>query len=232
LPNGPDPAGADRLRVGGLQRWTSIDFPGRLAAVVFCQGCPWRCSYCHNPELLDARAAPRLAWEEVLRFLRGRRGLLDGVVFSGGEPLLQAALPAALAEVRALGFQTALHTGGMYPERLAEVLPLLDWVGLDVKAPWHRLDGLTASRNSAARVLDSLLRVMVSGVAYECRTTWSPELFPVDELHGLAEELARLGVRRWCLQQLRGGRLPEPQPSHHDLALFAQRFGEFEFRPA
>ena len=232
MSNAPEPAAAGRLRVGGLQRWTSIDFPGRLAAVVFCQGCPWRCSYCQNPELLDARAGPRLEWEEVLAFLRGRRGLLDGVVFSGGEPLLQAALPAAMAQVRALGFEVGLHTGGMVPERLAEVLPLLDWVGLDVKAPWHRLDIVTASRNSAARVLDSLLRVLASGVAHECRTTWSPELFPLEELHDMTEELARLGVRRWCLQQLRGGRLPDAQPWRGDLALFAQRFGEFEFRPA
>src|SRR3954453_3039688 len=92
LSSAAETAGAGRLRVGGLQRWTSIDFPGRLAAVVFCQGCPWRCSYCQNPELLDASAAPQFAWDEVLDFLRGRQGLLDGVVFSGGEPLLQAAL--------------------------------------------------------------------------------------------------------------------------------------------
>jgi pyruvate formate lyase activating enzyme len=232
LPNASEHAGAARLRVGGLQRWTSIDFPGRLAAVVFCQGCPWRCSYCQNPELLDARAAPGLAWEEVLAFLRGRQGLLDGVVFSGGEPTLQAALPAAIDEVRALGFEVALHTGGMYPQRLAEVLPRLDWVGLDIKAPWHRLDTVTASRGSAARVMDSLLQVLMSGVAFECRTTWSPELFPLHELHTLTEELAGLGVQRWCLQQCRGGTLPQAAPWRGDLALFRARFPEFEFRAA
>jgi pyruvate formate lyase activating enzyme len=242
LPNAADPGSAaegagpqvnaDRLRVGGLQRWTSIDFPGRLAAVVFCQGCPWRCSYCQNPELLDAMGAPQLAWEEVMRFLRGRQGLLDGVVFSGGEPTLQAALPAAIREVRSLGFEVALHTSGMYPERLGEVLPLLDWVGLDIKAPWDRLDALTAARGSAPRVLDSLLRVLMSGVPHECRTTWSPELFPLEELHALTEELASMGVKRWSLQQLRGGRLPPPAPWRGELALFAQRFEQFEFRAA
>ena len=232
MPNVAERAGATRLLVGGLQRWTSIDFPGRLAAVVFCQGCPWRCSYCQNPQLLDAGAAPQLAWEEVFDFLRGRRGLLDGVVFSGGEPLLQAALPAAIAEVRALGFEVALHTSGMYPERLREVLPWVDWIGLDIKAPWHRLDVVTASRDSASRVLDSLLQVLVSGVALECRTTWSPELFPLGELHAMTEELAGLGVRRWCLQQCRGGTLPQAAPWRGDLALFAQRFDEFEFRAA
>ena len=232
MPNAADLPGAARLRVGGLQRWTSIDFPGRLAAVVFCQGCPWRCSYCQNPELLDARAGPQLAWDEVIDFLRMRRGLLDGVVFSGGEPLLQAALPAALQEVRALGFEVALHTSGMYPERFAQVLPLLDWVGLDIKAPWHRLDTVTASRGSSARVMDSLLQLLLSGVDHECRTTWSPELFPLHELHALTEELAGLGVKRWCLQQCRGGTLPHPTPWRGDLALFAKRFEQFEFRAA
>lgn len=223
---------AARLRVGGLQRWTSIDFPGRLAAVVFCQGCPWRCSYCQNPELLDARAGPQLAWEEVLRFLAGRRGLLDGVVFSGGEPTLQPALGAAMKEVRALGFEVALHTSGMYPDRLAEVLPVVDWVGLDIKAPWDRMDAVTASRGSASRVLDSLLQVLIGGVAHECRTTWSPELFPLHELHTLTEELAALGVKRWRLQQLRGGTLPPAAPWRGDLALFGARFEDFEFRAA
>lgn len=225
-------ANADRLRVGGLQRWTSIDFPGRLAAVVFCQGCPWRCSYCQNPELLDAMGAPQLAWDEVMRFLRARQGLLDGVVFSGGEPTLQVALPAAMREVRSLGFEVALHTSGMYPERLAEVLPLVDWIGLDIKAPWQRLDALTAARGSAPRVLDALRRVLASGVAHECRTTWAPELFPLEELHALTEELAGLGVKRWALQQLRGGTMPPAPAWRGTLAAFAQRFEQFEFRAA
>src|SRR5574344_952683 len=95
--------GAAPLRVSGLTRMTSIDFPGQLAAVVFCQGCPWRCGYCHNPDLLDATAPAAMAWGEVLAVLHQRQGLLDAVVFSGGEPLLQPGLPAALQEVRALG---------------------------------------------------------------------------------------------------------------------------------
>ena len=88
------------LRIGGITPLTTIDFPGRLAAVLYGQGCPWRCGYCHNPELLDATTPAAVPWPEVLAFLKSRQGLLDGVVFSGGEPTLQAALPAALAEVR------------------------------------------------------------------------------------------------------------------------------------
>jgi len=83
------------IRVGGMTPLTSIDFPGRLAAVLYLQGCPWRCGYCHNPELLPARGQGGVAWAQAEAFLHRRVGLLDAVVFSGGEPTSQAALPIA-----------------------------------------------------------------------------------------------------------------------------------------
>lgn len=221
-----------RLRIGGLTPLTSIDFPGRLAAVLFCQGCPWRCSYCHNPELLDANAAAAIMWEQVLAFLQRRRGLLDGVVFSGGEPTLQVALPAALAQVRALGFEAALHTGGMYPRRLAALLPQLDWVGLDIKGPLPRYDAITGAFGSGMRVRESLGHLLASGVAYECRTTWHPGLFGVDELLALADELAALGVTHWAVQECRiAGGAPFALTPAQTQALSA-RFARFTLRRA
>ena len=196
-------ADAALLRIGGITPLTTIDFPGRLAAVLYCQGCPWRCGYCHNPELLDATTPAAVPWPEVLAFLKSRQGLLDGVVFSGGEPTLQAALPAALAQVRALGFQTALHTGGMYPERLQALLPLLDWVGLDIKGPLHAYDAITRTPGSGAKAFASLRHLLASGVAYECRTTWHAGLFSVDDLFALADTLADAGVAHWVLQECR-----------------------------
>ncbi|QPF74019.1 anaerobic ribonucleoside-triphosphate reductase activating protein [Roseateles sp. DAIF2] len=201
------------LRIGGLQPLSTIDMPGRLAAVVFLQGCPWRCGYCHNPGLQPAEtppgATPAPDWAAVLRFLEQRRGLLDGVVFSGGEPTLQQDLPAAAAQVRALGFQVGLHTAGMYPLRLVGLLPLLDWVGLDIKAPWPRLDALSGAPGSAAKLRASLGHLLRSRVAHECRTTWHPELFPAEELEALASELSGLGVRDWALQRRDGVHPPE-----------------------
>lgn len=94
------------LIIGGLTPFTTIDFPGKLAAVIFCQGCPWRCGYCHNRHLLDAGQPGTVPWHEVIRFLEQRRGLLDAVVFSGGEPTLQTRLPDAVAAVRRMGFLT------------------------------------------------------------------------------------------------------------------------------
>jgi pyruvate formate lyase activating enzyme len=219
--------GAQRLNIGGLTPLTTIDFPGRLAAVLFCQGCPWRCGYCHNPDLLDAGVAGKVSWDQVRAFLRRRRGLLDGVVFSGGEPTLQSGLHDALGEVRAIGFETALHTGGMYPDRLARLLPQLDWVGLDIKGPWQRIDAITGSRHSASRVQASLQCLLASGVAHECRTTWHPGLFGIDELIELADELAALGVKTWALQECDGCSSAHPAlaPGHaQDLSARFQRF--------
>ncbi|MDE2255716.1 MAG: anaerobic ribonucleoside-triphosphate reductase activating protein [Betaproteobacteria bacterium] len=194
----------DMLRVGGITALTTIDFPGRLAAVVFCQGCPWRCGYCHNPNLLDAGGgALTMPWAAVMAFLERRRGLLDGVVFSGGEPTLQAALPDAMQQVRRLGFEVALHTAGMYPERLATVLHLIDWVGLDVKAPWLSYDAITGVPGSGERARESLRRVLTHGVAYECRTTWHPGLFSETELLSMGTDLAARGVRHWVVQACR-----------------------------
>ena len=230
ITNAASPASVAPLRVGGLTPLTSIDFPGRLAAVVYTQGCPWRCGYCHNPELLDANAATALDWPQVLAFLHKRRGLLDGVVFSGGEPTLQAALPAALREVRAMGFQTALHSGGMYPERLSALLPWLDWVGLDIKGPLQRCDTITAAPGSGAKAFDALRRLLISGVDYECRTTWHAGLFSAAELLALADDLAALGVRHWALQECRVPGAPAWALSAAQVRELEQRFAHFTLR--
>lgn len=207
-PTAPARTAASLLRVGGLTPLTSIDFPGRLAAVLYCQGCPWRCGYCHNPELLDAGTPAAISWSQVQTFLASRRGLLDGVVFSGGEPTLQTALSAALAEVKALGFDAGLHTGGMYPDRLASLLPLLDWVGLDIKGPLHDYDAITGTPGSGSKTWVSLRHLVRSGVAYECRTTWHPGLFSLDDLLALGHTLAQHGVRHWALQACSDPRAP------------------------
>ena len=203
IPACPGTVPATALRLGGLTPLTTIDFPGRLAAVLYCQGCPWRCSYCHNPELLPADTPAQLSWSDALGFLQQRLGLLDGVVFSGGEPTLQAALPAALQACRELGLQTGLHTGGMYLPRLVTALPLLDWVGLDIKALPQRYDAITATPGSGARAWDALEVLLAHGTDHECRTTWHAGLFGVDELLDLARTLAARGVRRWALQECR-----------------------------
>lgn len=211
LPLQPMPRDHDMmLRVGGLTPLSTADWPSMLVAVVFCQGCPWRCGYCHNPHLIPARGSDEIAWEEILAFLRRRQGLLDGVVFSGGEPTAQAGLADAMRDVRALGFKIGLHTGGAYPRRLAEVLPLVDWVGLDIKAPFADYARITGVAGSGAPAQKSLDRVLQSGVAHEVRTTVHPALLADAEVVGLARTLAAREVKRYVLQRFRSQGCADP----------------------
>jgi pyruvate formate lyase activating enzyme len=178
------------LRVGGLTRLSATDYPDKLAAVVFCQGCAWRCGYCHNPELQPRGGSKEIAWPDVVAFLGRRRGLLDAVVFSGGEPTLQSGLAAAMREVKALGFLVGLHTAGIVPRRLAEVLPLVDWVAMDVKARFDDHERVTGVRGSAGRAKQSRDLILMSGVACELHT------IALDARHapgGGAAESDRLG---------------------------------------
>lgn len=194
-----DSADAGQLRIGGFVPLTTIDYPGELAAVVFLQGCPWRCRYCQNIALIDPSAKPVIAWSEIRAFLERRRGLLDAVVFSGGEPTLQSALPAAMAEVRELGFKVGLHTAGPAPKRLARLLPLLDWVALDIKALPEGYPAITGVPQSGEAAWESLSLIQASGIPLEVRTTVMPQWAALD-LETLAAALAKKGVRRYAVQ--------------------------------
>lgn len=195
-----DPAS---LHVGGFVPFTTTDYPDALACVVFCQGCPWQCAYCHNPHLMPSRGARELDFAAIAYWLATRRGLLDAVVFSGGEPTAQAALRPAIDSVKALGFAVGLHTGGAYPRRLAQALPRVNWVGLDVKAPTAQYAAVTGADASGDAALASLELVLRAGVAYEVRTTVHPDVTPPDALEALARELAARGVVRWIVQPFR-----------------------------
>ena len=187
------------------------DFPDRLAAVVFLPGCPWRCTYCHNPELqLHDRCDPLTSWSRLRGLLAKRRRMLDGVVFSGGEPTAHPALARALADVHALGLETALHTGGAFPERLADLLAagLVDWVGFDVKAPpsdYALVTGVPDSGLRAARGLDALI---ASGVSYEVRTTVYRPVLDAPRLRRLAAWLGHRGASPLVLQECHDGGVP------------------------
>lgn len=194
------------VAVGGIAPFTTIDFPGRLAAVVFLQGCPLRCTYCHNPHLIPVRPlspAQCLPWSQVLDWLETRAGLLDGVVFSGGEPLLQRGTGQAVAAVRARGFAVGLHTSGLYPDRLAALLPALDWVGFDIKAPFDDYASVTGV-DVGARVRAALEALLASGIPHELRCTFDPRSLGADAVSRLARELAALGARGLVLQACRG----------------------------
>lgn len=234
----PLPGGAPSrdLRIGGLTPLSTCDWPGQLVATVFTQGCPWDCPYCHNPHLLEPGPGT-VEWGEVLELLRSRQGLLDGVVFSGGEPTLHGGLAEAVGEVRAMGFRVGMHTAGPWPERLETLLPHLDWVGFDVKAPFAGYERITGAPGSGPRALASLRAVMASGVEMEARTTVHPGLLDAVALDRLAADIAAEGVGTWAVQAYRamGARpgLADARLTEDDVPVSARgRFASFTFRTA
>ena len=171
---------ADDLVIAGLVPMSTVDWPDHLTATVFMQGCPWNCFYCHNQALIPARTPGQVAWEEVRALLRRRRGLLDGVVLTGGEALRQDALADAAREVIDMGFQVGLHTAGPYPRRLRDMIAsgLVDWVGLDIKALPEHYGQVVGRANAAAKAWESL-EVLIEaagrgGPDFEVRTTVVP----------------------------------------------------------
>ncbi|MCW8857350.1 MAG: anaerobic ribonucleoside-triphosphate reductase activating protein [Kangiella sp.] len=188
------------LRVGGITPLTTIDYPNHLSCVVYCQGCAWRCRYCHNPELIPTKADQSYDWQELIAFLYKRQGLLEAVVFSGGEPLLQSALVLAIETVKAMGFKIGLHTGGSAPKRFKAVLPNVDWVGFDVKDLPEFGDAIIRVDGAAQANWQSLDLLLSSGVDYECRTTVHWNLTNPDRVLKLAETLAAKGVENYNLQ--------------------------------
>jgi len=193
----------DGLNIGGLSGLTTIDFPDRLASVVFLKGCPWRCPYCHNRHLWDAGAGPSMEWREVRDFMKSRTGLLDGIVFSGGEPLGQPALAGAMREMKDMGFLVALHTAGPLPAELRLLLPLLDWVAMDIKAPFPAYESITQTSDSGEAARQCARILLESGVPHEFRTTFHPRLLGRMDLLQIAETLRGMGAESFVLQRYR-----------------------------
>ena len=189
-------APAHTLQIAGLEPFSSVDWPGKLAATLFLQGCPWKCTYCHNVEIIDCATPGQVAWDRVLELLQRRRGLLDAVVFSGGEPTRQAGLLDGIGQVKDLGYQVGLHTAGPYPRRLEQVLELVDWVGLDIKATPEKYRAITGVQRSAATAYQALDMVLQAQVPLQVRTTLDPTVLTVEDVALVQREVARRGVGR------------------------------------
>ena len=163
------------MKIGGLSKFSLSDFPGKVAAAVFTQGCNFRCPYCHNGSLLstDVFEFCLIPEEEFFEFLQSRNKHLDGIVVSGGEPTIQADLPEFLARIKSEGFLVKLDTNGSQPQVLREVLQskLVDFVAMDVKASLAIYDRLTGVRTPISQILESIELIARSKVAHQFRTT-------------------------------------------------------------
>lgn len=236
-------SGADRsqggrrpLLIGGITPFSTVDWPGKLVCVAFLAGCPWHCPYCQNHELQSFSSATATD-EDLFSFLETRRGLLDGVVLSGGEPLAQAATVEAAQRIHEMGFDVGLHTCGGYPERLRQILPYVDWVGIDIKAPWDAYERITGVSDTGELVRESLEAILASGVTMEARTTWHPALLSPEDIATIARDLADRGVPSWAVQAYRSigttGELPDETVYPFDVPEgLPELFETYEFRRA
>ena len=189
------------MKIHGLQKMTLLDFPGRVACTVFLGGCDFRCPFCHNYELLDGAAPAVMDDKELLRFLKGRQGLLDGVAITGGEPLLRRDLPDLLRAVRELGFAVKVDTNGNHPEALEGLLKegLADYVAMDIKNSPAKY-ALTVGLDSLdlAPIRRSVQLLMEGPVPYEFRTTVVDQLHKADDFEAMGQWIA--GAKAYFLQ--------------------------------
>ncbi len=190
------------LLVGGVVSLSTVDYPDYISSVIFLQGCGWRCKYCHNQHLQPIELSHSLPWEDILELLRSRRGFVDAVVFSGGEPLIQEALPNAIMEVKSMGFMIGLHTAGAVPEMLAKVAPMTDWIGFDVKNDFKDYELITGVPNSGKTALESLKLLVALNVNFEVRITMYKTL-DTSVIVDLLKELSSMGVKTVALQKCR-----------------------------
>ncbi len=187
----------------GIQGMTTIDYPGHLSAVLFIQGCTWKCRYCHNFKLRDLSEAGSISWEDVKSFLISRQDYLESIVISGGEPTLHPSLPFLLESILELGYKTAIHTNGMHPELLRKMIKrgLLNFVAMDIKGPpraYDRITGCTDTCNAVSRSIDIILS---SKIEYEFRTTYHPLILSEEELLETINTLYSIGCRKYYIQK-------------------------------
>ena len=178
------------MNINGLQKLSLLDFPGKTACTVFLAGCDMRCPFCHNSELIEGNAEVVMDDQELLKFLKGRQGLLDGVAFTGGEPLLRKELPQLFRDIKALGYAIKLDTNGNHPDALKVVLDekLVDYVAMDIKNSPEMYPETTGTPNFTLKnVKKSIDLIMNSGIAYEFRTTVVNELHNDESFEGIGK---------------------------------------------
>lgn len=185
--------------ISGLQKMTLLDYPGKVACTVFLQGCNFRCPFCHNSDLLGTEGPEPVAREILMAFLEKRRGLLDGVCITGGEPTLQPALPDLLADIKALGYATKLDTNGFRPDVLKHLVRegLVDYVAMDLKnCPDRYAETVGVPGIALGKIEESVIFLLGGDLDFEFRTTVAQPLHDVASVERMGQWLAQLSDRK------------------------------------
>jgi len=194
------------MKIGGLQKLTLIDFPGRLAATVFLTGCNFRCPFCYSSELVlpeKIKKQPKISQEELFEFLKERKKLIDGVVLCGGEPVISKGLISLIKKIKKMGFLVKLDTNGSDPETLKKLIngKLIDYVAMDIKAPKEKYEKATGVKSDIKKIQKSIDILREGKVDYEFRSTIVPNLHTKEDVIEMAKWIR--GAKKYYLQNFR-----------------------------
>jgi len=202
------------MQIGGLQKLTLIDYPGRLAATVFLIGCDFKCPWCYSSELVlpaKIKRQPKISEKEFFNFLKERKKLLDGLVLCGGEPTINKKLPELIKKIRKLGYQVKLDTNGSNPKMLKKLIndKLIDYVAMDIKAPKEKYKKILGKKVKIEDIEKSIKILKEGKVDYEFRTTVVPTVLDKKDILEIAKWIR--GAKRYYLQNFRPEKTIDPK---------------------
>lgn len=214
--------------ISGFQPLSLLDYPGTVCSIIFTQGCPLRCVYCHNPELLPVKSANRIPEDTVFSTLKKRKNVVEGVCVTGGEPTIHHDLPEFIKKLKDLGLQVKLDTNGVNPRMIEKLIQdkLVDFFAMDLKHTWERYSEVigTSQNNIVANCQETFHLIQDSSIPHEFRTTVYPELHSENDLVKIANQL--IHDEHYSLQGIRYQKtlVPNlPQSRELDLDKVSQR---------
>lgn len=196
------------LKIGGLEKVSLLDYPGKVSSVLFTYGCNLRCPFCHNPELVIHPLGKdvKLKEDEVLDYLQERKGLIDAVVITGGEPLIYKDIDLFIEKIKKMGFLVKLDTNGFFPKELKELLKkdLLDYIAMDVKWAEDSYVEFSKDKKAVEKVKESIKIIMSSGIDYEFRTTFVKGIHDIEDGEKITSMIPN--AMKYYIQNFRSGK--------------------------
>jgi len=198
--------------IGGIQKFSLLDYPGHISAIIFTQGCNFRCHFCYNPELVNKirqssqasyQGQPAVSRAGLFEFLEKRKGKLDGIVVTGGEPTIHRDLPGFLRRIKKMGYAVKLDTNGTNPSMLEELISAgsVDYLAMDIKAPYDKYEQTVNAGVNSEDIARSIAAVMSSELPYEFRTTVVPGLLGMEDIEAVGKTIK--GADKWFLQSFK-----------------------------
>ena len=190
------------MKIGGFQKTSLLDYPEKISAIIWTVGCNFNCPFCYNKDLVTGNVG-NIPEKEILDYLEKRKNMLEGLVISGGEPLMQKDITAFCEKIKKLGYEIKIDTNGTFPEKLQELVDknLVDYIDMDVKAPKNKYDELAGKKVDIKKIQKSIEIIQKSGLDYEFKTTFVPGLLKQKDIIEIGKWLE--GSKKFYLQQFK-----------------------------